>query len=70
MNMFKECADIKTSDMLPDLKVPDVTFHNVVVQPTETTTQARSGKEHREAKTQTHKHALNHGLDNEHSNIV
>jgi hypothetical protein len=35
MNMFKECADIKTSDMLPDLKVPDVTFHNVVVQPTE-----------------------------------
>jgi hypothetical protein len=35
MNIFKECADIKTADMLPDLKVPDVTFHNVVVQPTE-----------------------------------
>lgn len=35
MTMFKDCADIKTADMLPDLKVPDVTFHNVVVQPTE-----------------------------------
>jgi hypothetical protein len=35
MNLFKECADIKTADMLPDLKVPEVTFHNVVVQPTE-----------------------------------
>jgi len=35
MNFFKECADIKTADMLPDLKVPDVVFNNVVVQPTE-----------------------------------
>ncbi|MCL2053995.1 MAG: hypothetical protein FWG90_06090 [Oscillospiraceae bacterium] len=35
MGIFKECADIKTADMLPDLKVPNVTFHNVVVQPTQ-----------------------------------
>jgi hypothetical protein len=34
MNMFKDCADIKTADML-DLEVPEVTFHNVVVPPTE-----------------------------------
>jgi hypothetical protein len=35
MNMFKDCADIKTADMLPDLRVPEVTFHNVAVQPTQ-----------------------------------
>jgi hypothetical protein len=34
MNLFKECADIKTKDCL-DLPVPEATFHNVVVQPTE-----------------------------------
>ena len=35
MNIFKDTADIKTSDML-DLPVPEAHFHNVVVQPTET----------------------------------
>jgi len=34
MNVFKEAADIKTSDML-DLDVPEAHFHNVVVQPSE-----------------------------------
>jgi len=35
MNIFRDCADIKTSDML-NLPVPEAHFHNVVVQPTET----------------------------------
>ncbi|MBP3855216.1 MAG: DEAD/DEAH box helicase family protein [Ruminiclostridium sp.] len=34
MSVFKEAADIKTSDML-DLDVPEAHFHNVVVQPSE-----------------------------------
>ncbi|MCD8225401.1 MAG: SNF2-related protein [Clostridiales bacterium] len=34
MNMFKEVADIKTSDQL-DLPVPDAKFETVVVQPSE-----------------------------------
>lgn len=34
MSMFKECADIKTADML-DLKTPECTIHNVVAKPTE-----------------------------------
>ena len=32
MNMFKEVADIKTSDQL-NLPVPDAKFETVVVQP-------------------------------------
>ena len=35
MNNFKEAADIKTADMLPDLKTPKVNFHNVAVEPTQ-----------------------------------
>lgn len=34
MNMFKECADIKTSDQL-GLKIPECTMHTVVAQPSE-----------------------------------
>jgi len=34
MSIFKECADIKTADML-DLPTPDAHFHNVVAEPTE-----------------------------------
>ena len=34
MSVFKEAADIKTSDML-DLDVPNAHFHNVVVQPSD-----------------------------------
>jgi N12 class adenine-specific DNA methylase/adenine-specific DNA methylase len=34
MNLFKEAADIKTSDQL-HLPVPDATYHNVVAKPTE-----------------------------------
>lgn len=34
MNMFKEVADIKTSDML-DLPVPEARYHNVSVKPSE-----------------------------------
>ncbi len=34
MNLFKEVADIKTSDQL-HLPVPEATYHNVVAQPTE-----------------------------------
>lgn len=34
MNIFKETADIKTSDQL-NLDTPEVTFHNVVSKPTE-----------------------------------
>ncbi len=34
MNLFKEAADIKTSDQL-HLPVPDAVYHNVVAQPTE-----------------------------------
>ena len=34
MSMFKEVADIKTSDML-NLPVPDVKYHNVAVKPSE-----------------------------------
>lgn len=36
MNMFKECADIKTMDMLDDLVLPKCDVKNVVVKPTET----------------------------------
>ena len=34
MSVFKECADIKTSDML-NLPVPKAHFHNVVAEPTQ-----------------------------------
>ena len=34
LSMFKECASIKTADML-NLPVPEATFHNVAVKPTE-----------------------------------
>ena len=34
MNLFKEAADIKTSDQL-HLPVPEATYHNVVAKPTE-----------------------------------
>ena len=34
MNIFRDVADIKTSDML-NLPVPEAHYHNVVVQPTE-----------------------------------
>ena len=34
MNIFKEVADIKTSDQL-HLPVPEAVFHNVVAKPTE-----------------------------------
>jgi len=34
MNMFRDCADIKTADML-NLPVPEAHFHNIVVKPTE-----------------------------------
>ena len=34
MNIFRDVADIKTSDML-NLPVPGAHYHNVVVQPTE-----------------------------------
>ena len=34
MNLFREAADIKTSDQL-HLPVPDTVYHNVVAQPTE-----------------------------------
>lgn len=34
MTMFKECADIKTADML-DLEIPECTVHNVSVEPTQ-----------------------------------
>lgn len=34
MNMFKEVADVQTSDML-NLPVPDANYHNVVVKPSE-----------------------------------
>lgn len=34
MNLFKEAADIKTSDQL-HLPVPDATYHNVVAKPTD-----------------------------------
>lgn len=34
MNLFKEAADIKTSDQL-DLPTPKAVYHNVVAQPTE-----------------------------------
>lgn len=33
MNMFKECADIKTMDMLDDLVLPKCDVKNVVVKP-------------------------------------
>ena len=34
INVFKECADIKTADML-NLPVPEAHFHNVVVKPSD-----------------------------------
>jgi len=34
MNLFKECADIKTADML-NLPVPEAEYRNIVVKPTE-----------------------------------
>ena len=34
MSVFKECADIKTADML-NLPVPKAHFHNIVAEPTE-----------------------------------
>ncbi|MDO5397844.1 MAG: SNF2-related protein [bacterium] len=34
MSVFKECADIKTADML-DLSVPKANFHNIAAEPTE-----------------------------------
>ena len=34
MNIFKEVADIKTSDQL-HLPVPEAVYHNVVAKPTE-----------------------------------
>ncbi len=34
INVFKECADIKTADML-NLPVPEAEFHNVVVKPSD-----------------------------------
>lgn len=33
MNLFKECADIKTADVL-NLKTPECTVHNIAVKPT------------------------------------
>ena len=34
INLFKECADIQTSDML-NLPVPEVDYHNIVLHPSE-----------------------------------
>ena len=34
INVFKECADIKTADML-NLPVPEAEFHNIVVKPSD-----------------------------------
>lgn len=34
INVFKECADIKTADML-NLPVPEAHFHNVVIKPSD-----------------------------------
>lgn len=34
MNVFKECADIKTADML-NLPVPEAHFHNIVAKPSD-----------------------------------
>ena len=34
INVFKECADIKTADML-NLPVPETEFHNIVVKPSD-----------------------------------
>lgn len=61
MNMFKEVADIKTSDQL-DLPVPEAKFETVVVQPSEI--QKGMVQELSERATKIHSGAVDASVDN------
>ena len=61
MNIFKEAADIKTSDQL-NLPVPEAVFHNIVAKPTEI--QKAMVQELSERASKVHSGAVDPSVDN------